>query len=117
MDRRLPHPVRLHRKEDMMTEQKARPLSQASIPTEHASKYLQQLCKHFAHKRPVTFDESDGQISLMTGECYLRAEDASLLVRVEAEEASQLPQLEDVVVRHLVRFAFREDLQVEWTQG
>ncbi|MET3587891.1 hypothetical protein ABID21_004023 [Pseudorhizobium tarimense] len=100
-----------------MTARNVRAASQTSIATEHASKYLQQLCKHFAHKRPVTFDERNGQISLMTGECNLRAEDASLLVRVEAEEASQLPQLEDVVVRHLVRFAFREELNVEWTQG
>ncbi|SRR5690606_23329245 len=100
-----------------MTERKIRATSRAAIPTEHASKYLQHLCKHFAHKRPVTFDEKNGHISLMTGECHLRAEGATLSIRVEAEAAEQLPQLEDVVVRHLVRFAFREDLQVEWSHS
>ncbi len=100
-----------------MTEQQTRAKSHASIPTEHASKYLQQLCKHFAHKRPVTFDEHRGQISLMSGDCYLQAEDAALAVRVEAEDAENLPQLEDVVVRHLVRFAFRDELQVDWTKA
>ena len=99
-----------------MDEQEIRVASRAAIPTEHASKYLQQLCKHFAHKRPVTFDEKNGQISLMTGDCYLSADDAALSVRVEARDASHLPQLEDVVLRHLVRFAFREELQVEWTR-
>ncbi len=86
----------------------------ADIPTDHASRYLQQLCKHFAHKRPVSFDEHSGQISLMAGECRLTADDAKLTVFVEAPDPSQLEQLQDVVVRHLVRFAFREELSVDW---
>ena len=30
--------------------------SQAQVRTEHASRYLQQLCKHWSHKFAVTFD-------------------------------------------------------------
>lgn len=29
--------------------------------TPNASKYLQQLCKHFAHKVAVVFDETEGR--------------------------------------------------------
>lgn len=87
------------------------------IGTEHASRYLQQLCKHFAHKRPVSFDETSGQITLMSGECRLQADDTKLAITVEAPDASQLEQLQDVVIRHLERFAFREELKVEWRQG
>lgn len=90
--------------------------STAEIQTEHASKYLQQLCKHFAHKRPVTFDEQAGTISLMSGDCHLRAAGPQLQITVAAPEAEQLAQLEDVVVRHLIRFAFREELQFEWVR-
>ncbi|MBU1312639.1 MAG: DUF2218 domain-containing protein [Alphaproteobacteria bacterium] len=97
-----------------MSEKTATACSEAKIPTEHASKYLQQLCKHFAHKRPVVFDAQKGQISLLTGECHLTADSSHLIVSVAAEDDGQLPQLEDVVVRHLVRFAFREELPVEW---
>jgi hypothetical protein len=97
-----------------MTVETALARSTASIATEHASRYLQQLCKHFAHKRPVTFTPEQGQITLGAGECRLAAEDGALKLALEAADEAQLAQLQDVVVRHLVRFAFREDLKVAW---
>lgn len=30
-------------------------LSRATVATPNASRYLQQVCTHFPHKRPVTF--------------------------------------------------------------
>ncbi len=90
-------------------------MATASIPTGHASRYLQQLCKHFAHKRPVTFDTLSGQISFAIGECRLAAHPAALRIVLGAEDREQMAELQDVVVRHLVRFAFREELSVEWT--
>jgi hypothetical protein len=89
--------------------------SVATIQTEHASRYLQQLCKHFAHKLPVTFDPSVGQIEFSIGLCRLSASEAALMLDLVAPESEQMPQLQDVVVRHLVRFAFREELAIEWT--
>jgi hypothetical protein len=89
--------------------------SVATIPTEHASRYLQQLCKHFAHKLPVTFDPHAGQIEFSIGICRLVATDTALTLDLEAPEAEQMPQLQDVVVRHLVRFAFREELAIKWS--
>lgn len=88
--------------------------SVATIPTEHASRYLQQLCKHFAHKLPVRFDPHAGQIEFSIGICRLVATNAALTLDLEAPESEQMPQLQDVVVRHLVRFAFREELAIEW---
>lgn len=86
----------------------------ADIPTAQASRYLQQLCKHFAHKRPVRFDPQAGSIAFTVGECRLEAPDGVLRLRLEAPDAVQMAQLQDVVVRHLVRFAFREELHIEW---
>lgn len=100
-----------------MTERTLTAKSRTEIATEHASKYLQQLCKHFAHKRPATFDEQSGHVSMVAGDCHFKAVGGDLLVTVEAEDAAHLPQLEDVIVRHLVRFAFREDLQIEWQRS
>ena len=88
--------------------------SEAAIATEQASRYLQQLCKHFAHKRPVTFDEHAGEISFSVGDCRLKAQDNTLRLSLTAPNGENMEQLKDVVVRHLVRFAFREELQVDW---
>jgi uncharacterized protein len=86
----------------------------AEIKTEQASKYLQQLCKHFAHRRPVTFDPTSGEIEFSTGTCKLEAQDGVLRLALTAPDAAHMEQLQDVVVRHLVRFAFRETLEIAW---
>lgn len=86
----------------------------ARVPTEKASRYLQQLCKHFAHKLPVAFDEHKGSISFSSGECALAADGETLTISATAPDATNIDQLKDVIVRHLVRFAFREELQVDW---
>lgn len=88
--------------------------SETAIGTEQASRYLQQLCKHFAHKIPATFDENVGEISFSVGECRLKAEGATLRILLEAPGADDMEQLKDVVIRHLVRFAFREELAAIW---
>ncbi|MDH6234200.1 hypothetical protein M2281_004814 [Mesorhizobium soli] len=86
--------------------------SKAVVETEHASRYLQQLCKHWSHKFAVEFSPTEGRIDLGEGRVVdLRADDASLTVEVEAAE---LPRMEQVVVDHIVRFAFREDLVFDW---
>ena len=88
--------------------------SQTAIATEHASRYLQQLCKHFAHKLTVRFDEHAGEITFSIGDCRLTADDAALHIALAAPSVDDMEQLKDVVIRHLVRFAFREELAVEW---
>jgi len=86
----------------------------AKVATPRASRYLQQLCKHFAHKLPVTFDPHSGAIAFSSGECRLEAGEDVLKLTVTTPDASQLEQLQDVVARHLVRFAFRETTQIDW---
>jgi uncharacterized protein len=86
----------------------------AEIATPNASRYLQQLGKHFAHRLPVTFDPHAGAIAFAFGECRLEAGEDVLKLTVTTPDASQLEQLQDVVARHLVRFAFREDMRIDW---
>lgn len=87
----------------------------ARIETASASRYLQQLCKHFAHKLPVEHDTTAGRITFAIGECRLMADAAALGLALSAPSAQDMTQLKDVVVRHLERFAFREPLQVSWS--
>ncbi|RVU36947.1 DUF2218 domain-containing protein [Hwanghaeella grinnelliae] len=88
--------------------------STADIATEKASRYLQQLCKHFAHKIPVSFDAAAGQISFSGGDCRLEADDNRLRLSVTASDAETLAKLQNVAASHLVRFAFREEMQITW---
>lgn len=88
--------------------------SEARIPTENASKYLQQLCKHFGHKIPATFDAEKGHLTFEIGTATLAAEPDTLVMRGEAANAAGLARLEDVLASHLVRFAFREELAIDW---
>jgi hypothetical protein len=95
-----------------MSEQPHR--AEARIATASASKYLQQLCKHFQHKLPVVFDPEKGQITFPYGETKLAADAQTLTILVEPTNAEDMEKLKDVVVRHLLRFAFREELDVQW---
>ena len=93
------------------------PTAKAEIATDHASRYLQQLCKHFAHKLPVTFDPTQGRIEFSIGTCSLAATPGLLTTQAEAADETNLAQLEQVVASHLERFAFREELKVGWLQA
>jgi hypothetical protein len=90
------------------------PSSRADVSTDHASRYLQQLCKHWAHKFETEFTPTRGQIALPLGSTVLSADDSVLSIEVTAREDVDLRQLEDVVQRHVERFAFRETLQFDW---
>lgn len=91
--------------------------SRAEIATPRASRYLQQLCKHFAHKLPVTFDPNAGRISFSSGDCDLSADGERLRLNLTSPDGPQMTQLKDVVVRHLLRFAFREEMAIAWQEG
>jgi hypothetical protein len=84
-------------------------------------RYLGQLCKHFEHKLPATYAEhyETGRIEFSIGVCELEADEAQgvLTMRVRAASEGDLDRLEDVVARHLVRFAFRETLDLTWSRA
>jgi hypothetical protein len=91
--------------------------STAEVVTPQASRYLQQLCKHFDHKLPVTFDAQSGRIAFSVGVCELAAAEGGLRLACTAADAEQLARLEQVVARHLVRIAFREEMRIAWQKG
>ena len=97
----------------------------ASVPTAHASKYLQQLCKHWQHNLAVTFTADHGTVTFPKeargadwpgdGLVTFDAGADALAVRIDASVSEQLEGLEGAVARHLDRFAFREaPLAFDW---
>ena len=81
----------------------------ASVPTAHASKYLQQLCKHFGHKIPVEVTGEAALLRFDAGEGRLVPQPGGIALSVEAATAEDTAMLADVLERHLLRFAHRED--------
>jgi len=93
------------------------PAAEARIATPNASKYLQQLCKHWSHKFAVSFTPEHGTIPFADGRvCTLDASADTLTLRLDAPSGEALTRGEAVVIDHLKRFAFRENLDgVAWT--
>lgn len=83
--------------------------------TENASRYLQQLCKHFGHKVEVSFDEKKGTAALPAGPATLKADADMLIITLKATDADGLQRSRHVIDSHLERFAFREGFsQMAW---
>lgn len=92
--------------------------SSALVPTEHASKYLQQLCKHWSHRLEVRFDPTQGTVKFPEAVATMSARDNGLEVTVESAAAETVERLKGVVSSHLDRFAFREaPLTFDWVDG
>lgn len=98
------------------------------MPTASGSRYLQQLCKHWAHNLAVEFTPDRGTVVFPKdargaswagdGLVTFTAEPEVLVVRIEASEPGQLEGLKGAVARHLDRFAFREaPLPFDWQPG
>lgn len=100
-------------------------VSIAAVPTTSASRYLQQLCKHWSHNMAVEFDAAHGKVVFPRdargadwpgdGLFTMAALPESLTCRIEATSPGQLEGLKVAVERHLNRFAFREgELVFDW---
>lgn len=94
-------------------------ISEARVPTASASRYLQQLCKHWSHKFAVEYTPENGSIPFAADRrCLLVATPDHLALRVETDDDASLTRMESVVVDHLKRFAFREDLgEITWQRA
>jgi hypothetical protein len=97
----------------------------ARVPTDKAGRYLQQLCKHWAHNLTVDFTAEAGTVIFpkdargadWPGDAKLTmtAHNDNLECRIEASSEGQLEGLKGTVARHLDRFAFRDGaLQFDW---
>jgi uncharacterized protein len=85
------------------------------VRTANASRYLQQLCKHWAHTLAVEFNEEKGGVTFPRdargadwpgdASLALQADAEGLDCQLEASAQAQLEALKVVVARHLDRFA------------
>ena len=89
--------------------------ARAHVTTPNASKYLVQLSKHWSHRFPdLTYTADRADIPLPLGPCVLAADAEALNITVSAASYEDLARLETVVAEHLLRFAHRETLTLDW---
>ena len=79
-----------------------------TLTTTKASGYLQQLCKHFAHKVEVSFTPEAGHIAFGTGSVDLTATDDLLTVTLTLTEGDDFTGPKHVIDKHLAIFTHRE---------
>lgn len=89
----------------------------STAQTASASKYLQQLCKHFAHKVPARWDPVRGEVAFPFGRCRMEATETCLTIHCETDEAGKMARMKSVIDNHLERFAWREGLKLHWQSG
>ena len=90
----------------------------AHVPTKSGSRYLQQLCKHWAHNMAVEFTPEQGTVTFprnargadwpADGLVTMIAHADTLECRIDASIEGQREGLKGALARHLDRFAFRE---------
>ncbi|MEV1290287.1 DUF2218 domain-containing protein [Micromonospora sp. NPDC049679] len=90
--------------------------SDARVATDRASRYLAQLCKHFAHKAHTEWDDVRGFADFGWGRCTLTATPDALLLHAEAPDPEGLGRVEYVVGDHASRFGARDNLTVDWAR-
>ena len=91
--------------------------SEARVATSRATRYLGQLCRHFAHRIPASCSGAQGQVEFPAGICEMEASGDVLFLRATAADEPSLTQIEEVVARHLERFAFRDQPAINWTRS
>ncbi len=94
-------------------------VSVARVPTLSASRYLQQLAKHWSHKMEVSFTAEEGSIAFPNGaHLAMRADSETLDLVLTVQEDGDSLRMREVVASHIDRFAFREGpLTYDWREG
>lgn len=85
--------------------------------TESAPLYMTKLCKHFRHKIPVELEAEKAHAQFPYGECRMYADQQNIRFDCQVNDASKVEQMKEVIFSHLVRFAPKEELVIDWADG
>lgn len=91
--------------------------STVTIQTKEGAMYIGKLCRHFKHKIEATYEGNQGTAQFPWGPCQMLAEPEALTFNIEAENEEGLDKIKGAIDRHLIKFAFREELVIEWKDG
>ncbi|GGK64591.1 hypothetical protein Sme01_25360 [Sphaerisporangium melleum] len=92
------------------------PYSTAHVTTDRPGRYIKQLISHMGHKTTTEISgDGRGVITLSRGRCVLAPTGRAIEMFATAADEESLKQVQDVVTRHLLRFATQEELDVDWS--
>ena len=86
------------------------PITVGHIETANGAKYLAQLCKHFAHKIDASYSGNHGRAAFIFGLATMTADENGLTVHFDVNNPMDLGDAQNVIDKHLERFAFRETI-------
>jgi hypothetical protein len=87
------------------------------LETPNAHSMLFKLCKHFAKKIDVMFDEHHGLARFAIGDCELHADTARLSFDCVCDNEGKLASLQEIIDLHVALITRREPRQVAWTRS
>lgn len=87
----------------------------AIVPTQHSSRYLQQLSKHWAHRFDVVFTAELAVIKFPEAQVALTAHEDTLIISLTSEKEADFSRLQEAIETHIDGFAHREaPLKYNW---
>jgi hypothetical protein len=94
------------------------PSVEAVIGTDRATRYVEQLSRHFAHEpggmRVLSQSPGELVVDLGGASWRTRAEQGGLVLRVEAGDAARLDDVSARVKERIEQIGRRDGLQVHW---
>jgi predicted O-methyltransferase YrrM len=92
------------------------PSSTAHVATSRPSRYIKQLISHMDHKATAELaGDGRGTVTFGRGTCVFTPSGDHLDMIATAGDIEALSGVQEVVTRHLLRFATQEELSVDWT--
>ncbi|MGF1695281.1 DUF2218 domain-containing protein [Vibrio lamellibrachiae] len=91
-------------------------IAQTTIQSEHASKYLTVLCRHFARKVKAEWDDITGTVHFPVGVTTMRVDSSinQLEVTCTSDSKEQLEEQKLIISQHLDTYSRRETIDVVW---
>lgn len=91
--------------------------SRAAVTLPKPQRWAKQLVAHLGRKTPPEQTPEGTMLFFGDGQGIVSATDDQVVLVAQASSAESLAMVEDVLARHLVRFAQREgELTVEWSR-
>ncbi len=89
-------------------------ISTALVTVENPSRYINRLCKHWAHKFTVEQSEQKGSIDFGHSLCTLTATDDQLNLHLSSSQPEDLAKMQQVVANHLIGMSNKIIAAVDW---
>ena len=90
--------------------------SHAEVAIERPQRWAKQLVSHLSRNQPAESTPEGDVLTFGAGRGTVRVADDRIILRAEGPDEQTLAQVEDVLGRHLVRFASDHDVAITWVR-